>query len=84
VRLPDGRQGVIVIDVPREGPAAQGGVLIGDVLVKLAGATVADTDDVHAQLGPDSVGKRIKAAISRGGQDIDVQITVGERPKGEN
>jgi hypothetical protein len=39
---------------------------------------------VHAQLGPDSVGKRIKAAISRGGQDIDVQITVGERPKGEN
>jgi serine protease DegQ len=84
VRLPDGRQGVIVIDVPREGPAAQGGVLIGDVLVKLDGAAVADTDDVHAQLGPDSVGKRIKAAISRGGQDIDVQITVGERPKGEN
>ena len=83
VRLPDGRQGVIVIDVQREGPAAQSGVLIGDVLVKLNGASVADTDDVHAQLGPDSVGKRIKAAISRGGNNIEVEITVGERPKGE-
>jgi S1-C subfamily serine protease len=83
VRLPDGRAGVIVIDVQADGPAGQAGLLIGDVLLQLNGAQVSDTDDVHAQLGPTSVGKRLKASIIRGGENREVEITVGERPKGE-
>jgi S1-C subfamily serine protease len=83
VRLPDGRAGVIVINVQPDGPAGTAGVLIGDVLLNLNGASVSDTDDVHANLGPDSVGKRLKVAIVRGGARLDVEIGVGERPKGE-
>jgi S1-C subfamily serine protease len=83
VRLPDGRNGVIVIDVQPDGPAGQAGVLIGDVLLTLDGTPIADTDDVHAKLGPGSAGHRLKAAIIRGGESTTIEIAVGERPKGE-
>jgi len=83
VRLPDGRSGVIVIDVQTDGPAGRAGLLIGDVLLQLNGAPVTDTDDVHANLGPASVDNKLKASIVRGGENKEIEITVGERPKGE-
>lgn len=83
VRLPDGRNGVIVIDLQTDGPAGRAGLLIGDILLQLSGSPVTDTDDVHASLGPASVGKKLKASIVRGGEGKEIEITVGERPKGD-
>jgi len=83
VRLPDGRTGLIVIHVQPDGPAGRAGLLIGDVLLKLEGTTIADTDDVHGHLGADSVGKKLTASIVRGGADLELTIQVGERPRGE-
>jgi S1-C subfamily serine protease len=83
VRLPDGRSGVIVINVQPDGPAGKAGVLLGDVLMKLNGQPISDNDGVHAHLGPESVGKVLKAALIRGGADVEVGITIGERPRGE-
>lgn len=83
VRLPDGRSGLIVIHVEPEGPAGRAGLLIGDVLLTVEGTPIADTDDVHGHLGADSVGKTLKASIVRGGVDLEVNIQVGERPRGE-
>jgi len=84
VRLPDGRAGVIVIHVQPDSPAGKAGVFVGDVLLALNGAPLADNDDVHAQLGPESIGKRLHAAIVRGGADTKLEIAVGERTKGED
>ncbi len=84
VRLPDGRSGLIVINVQPESPAGQAGVLIGDVLLKVNGAAVSDHDDVHNHLTPGSVGKTLKADILRGGAGVEVGITVGERPRSED
>jgi S1-C subfamily serine protease len=84
VRLPDGRGGLIVINVQPDSPAGKAGVLIGDVLMKLAGTDVADHDDVHAHLGPGNVGKKLKAAILRGGVATEVEIAVAERPRSED
>jgi S1-C subfamily serine protease len=83
VRLSQGASGLIVIHVQPDGPAARAGLLIGDVLLKLDGTPVGDTDDVHGHLGVDSVGKNLKATIVRGGADLEVSIQVGERPRGE-
>jgi S1-C subfamily serine protease len=82
VKLPDGRSGLIVINVQADGPAGAAGLLIGDVLLTLDGTKVGDTDDVHAYLGADSVGRTLKAAIVRGG-DLEIAVKVGERPRGE-
>jgi S1-C subfamily serine protease len=73
--------GVIIVNTEPNGPAEQAGVLIGDVLVGLEGKLVSDTGDVQALLGPESVGKTLTAKIVRGGQVVELTITVGERPQ---
>ncbi|MGD0364315.1 MAG: S1C family serine protease [Bryobacteraceae bacterium] len=84
VALPDGSTGLIVLSAEAEGPAARAGVLIGDILVALAGKPVTDTEDIQTALDSESVGKPIAARIVRGGQVIEVEITVGERPRRED
>jgi S1-C subfamily serine protease len=56
-------------------------VLIGDILTALAARPVRDTDDIQSALDSESVGKPIAARIVRGGQVIEVNIIVGERPR---
>jgi S1-C subfamily serine protease len=84
VALPDGNPGMIVLSAEPDGPAARAGVLIGDILVALAGQAVRDTDDIQSALDGESVGKPIVARIVRGGQVIELNITVGERPRRED
>ncbi|HKW90724.1 MAG TPA: S1C family serine protease, partial [Methylomirabilota bacterium] len=48
--------GLMVVTVQPDGPAGRAGVLLGDVLVALDGAPVADLDDVQARLGGDRIG----------------------------
>jgi S1-C subfamily serine protease len=84
VALPDGSTGMIELSAEPDGPAARAGVLIGDILVALAGQPVHDTDDIQTALDGDSVGKPIAARVVRGGQVIEQDITIGERPRRED
>ncbi len=72
--------GLIVVSVQPGGPAENGGVMIGDLLVELAGKAVADTDDVQAAL-EESVGKSVPVRVVRGGAGVNLDITVGVRPR---
>lgn len=74
--------GLLIVSVEPNGPAAKSGLLVGDILVSLAGSPVGDPRDVQAQLGPETVGKAIEARIVRGGEPQTVNVTVGERPRG--
>jgi S1-C subfamily serine protease len=80
VRLPDGKVGLVILSIDPNGPAAKAGIVVGDVLLSLNGHPVEDTDDVQAQLGPESVGKPITAGILRGGSPLDIQVTPAEKP----
>lgn len=89
VRLPDGLRealhlggsfGLVIVNVEPGGPADRAGVLLGDILVALDGASVADPSDVLAALAPERVGQAITARVLRGGQPTDLSITVGQRP----
>jgi S1-C subfamily serine protease len=81
VTLPDGSIGLIVLSAEPDGPAGRAGVLLGDILVTLAGKPVTDTEDLQSVLDHASVGKPVAARIVRGGQVIELTITVGERPR---
>jgi S1-C subfamily serine protease len=72
--------GLIVLSVEPEAPAGQAGVVIGDILLALDDKPVADTEDVQATLGRESVGKSVKASIMRGGELAELTIAIGERP----
>jgi len=80
VELPDHQKGLIVLSLEPQGPAAQAGVLIGDVLVSLAGEAVADTDDIQTALELKGVGQAIEALVVRGGAPRTLSVTIGERP----
>jgi S1-C subfamily serine protease len=72
----------IVLDVEPEGPAHKAGIVIGDILVALAGHPVARLDDIHSQLASDAIGKTLTIKFVRGGALQEAIIVVAERPHG--
>jgi len=91
VRLPDAlrqslqrseKTAAMVLEVEPEGPAHKAGIIIGDILVALAGSPVARLEDVHAQLRGEAIGKPLALKFVRGGAAQEVNIVVGERPRG--
>lgn len=72
--------GLMMLSIEADAPADKAGILIGDILLALGDALVADTDDVQTALGGAEVGSPLKAKILRGGKIKEVEITLGERP----
>ncbi|HWC97566.1 MAG TPA: S1C family serine protease [Candidatus Sulfopaludibacter sp.] len=81
VELPDHHKGLIVLSLEPDGPASKAGVLIGDILVSVAGTEVADTDDIQTVLEGHGVGKSVETGFLRGGTSRTIAIVVGERPR---
>jgi S1-C subfamily serine protease len=91
VRLPDAlrqslrheeKTAAIVLEVEPESPANKAGIVIGDILIALAGHPVARLEDVHSQLRGEAIGKPLALKFVRGGATQEVNIVVGERPRG--
>jgi S1-C subfamily serine protease len=72
----------IVLEVEPDSPAHKAGIVIGDILIALAGHPVARLEDVHSQLHGESIGKPLALKFVRGGAAQEVNIVVGERPRG--
>jgi serine protease DegQ len=73
------KSGLLVVSVEAGGPAEKGGLMLGDLLVGLAGQTIEDTDDLQALLGGDRVGQATPVQVIRGGQSKEMDVTIGER-----
>ena len=71
--------GLMVIGTEKGGPADQGGVLQGDVIVGVDNDTVSDIEDLQAALGPETVGKATLVKVVRGGEVRTLTVTVGVR-----
>ena len=74
----------IVLETQPDGPADKAGIVIGDILVSLAGHPVARPGDVQAILAGDAIGKSLALKFIRGGSVQEGSIVVAERQhKGE-
>jgi S1-C subfamily serine protease len=91
IRLPDAlrqslrrseKTAAIVLEVEPESPAHKAGIVIGDILIALAGHPIARLEDVHSQLNGEAIGKPLALKFVRGGATQEVNIVVGERPRG--
>jgi S1-C subfamily serine protease len=76
--------GVIVVSLEAGGPGDRAGILLGDVLLALDGISVSDTGDVLAVLAGDRTGKQIGVQLIRGGNLVELSLTVGDRPGSED
>jgi S1-C subfamily serine protease len=70
---------LLVVSVKDGGPAAAAGLLVGDILVSLDGVALSSPDDLLDLLAGDRVGRPVTLHIVRGGQPVDVTVTVAER-----
>jgi len=73
-------QGVLITGVLQSGPASAGGVKPGDVVVKIAGRSIANTAqllDAVAALKPQS---EAEIGVQRGDRQLDLRVTVAQRP----
>lgn len=72
--------GLLMVGIEDDSPAVRGGLLIGDILVAIAGRPVQTHAELTAALDEASVGKPVEVEILRGGQPLKLSVTVGERP----
>lgn len=79
VQLPKTGRGLLVVMVDPDGPAEKTGVMVGDIIVAVAGKSLKDSAELQIVLDPEQVGKTIQLGILRGGNALDLSVTVAER-----
>ena len=89
VLVPEGLQaeagqsrGLMIMGVAKDGPAAQAGVLAGDIFVAIGREGVSRPAIVAEHLGPESVGQAIELRLIRAGKVLSLGVTVAARPSG--
>jgi S1-C subfamily serine protease len=91
VRLPDAlrdklqwdeKTAAIVMDVHPGGSADKAGIVIGDILISMAGQPVTSLEDIQSHLAGEAIGKTLPLKFVRGGAIQAGSIVVAERPHG--
>lgn len=72
-------QGLLVVGLADGAPAAEAGLLVGDILIAFAGTPVTDPEQLLGRLSADQVGARVPLTVLRGRETVDVAVTIGER-----
>ena len=91
VRLPEAlrqslqreeKTAAMVLEVEPESPAQNAGIVIGDIIVSLAGRSVARVVVVHSLVHGGTIGQSLALRFVRGGGVQETSIVVGERQHG--
>jgi S1-C subfamily serine protease len=85
VRLPESQrtgeaeEGLIVVAVTPDAPAARAGILIGDVILAVDGQTIGSPEELLDWLTGSRIGKAATVRLLRGGKPAELSVTIGER-----
>lgn len=74
--------GALVTDVPA-GPAADAGMLAGDVILSFDGFEVADTRDLVRRVADAEIGATVRVVVFREGSTQTLRVTLGRRELAE-
>jgi S1-C subfamily serine protease len=72
-------RGLVVVSIEPDGPAERDGLLLGDVIVAIAGLPVGSVEELQDRLSGDLVGTQVPIRLIRGGALTDATVTIGER-----
>jgi len=73
--------GLLALAVTPGGPAANAGILVGDVLMKFDETPIDSPEELMDLLMATGAGHHAQLQVLRGAQPVDVAVTVGERPQ---
>ena len=89
VAIPDSFQGagaqasgLMAMSTVDGGPAAEAGIVAGDIILTFNGTPAHRHRIIASQLGPESIGQKANLRIIRGGNVISLETTIAERPPG--
>jgi Do/DeqQ family serine protease len=74
------KQGVLITGVVQSGPASEGGVRPGDVVVKIGGAPITNTPQLLSAVAALKPRETATVSVQRGSDALDIKVTVGQRP----
>ncbi|MGI6553103.1 MAG: S1C family serine protease [Bacillota bacterium] len=75
-------QGIYVGGVVPGGPAAKAGMQVEDIIIKIDDKTIKTEDDLQNVLKDLKPGDQVVIRVVRKGKAIDLQVTLGEMPRG--
>src|SRR6202171_3251270 len=75
----DQSSGLMVMSVVQDGPAAQAGIVAGDIILSIDGTSTHRFRKIARYFGPDSIGRKADLRLIRSGTVITVQTTIAER-----
>jgi S1-C subfamily serine protease len=71
--------GLMVMSVVEDGPAAQAGIVPGDIILTVDGTSTHRFRNIARLFGPDSIGRKADLRHIRSGTVMTVQTTIAER-----
>ncbi len=71
-------KGALVADVMKDGPAAEAGVKVGDVIVEFDGHTVKDSTELPMLVARTPIGKTVKLKLIRDKETQTLSVKIGE------
>ena len=77
------KAGVLVAAVSEDGPAADAGVLVGDLLITIDGTEVTRTNQVLRQLANHGEGETVAVGLIRDRRTRTVEATLAARPRSQ-
>jgi serine protease Do len=75
-------RGAMVTDVP-DGPALEGGIEVGDVILSFDGQDIRDTRALVRLVGESTIGETVRVVVFRDGATETLRITLGRRETSE-
>jgi S1-C subfamily serine protease len=75
----DQSSGLMVMSVVGDGPAAEAGIVAGDIILSVDGISTHRFRKIARLFGSDSIGRKVDIRLIRGGTVITVQTTIAER-----
>jgi S1-C subfamily serine protease len=75
----DQSSGLMVMSVVDNGPAAQSGIVAGDIILSVDGTPAHRFRKIARHFGADSIGRRAELRLIRSGAVMTVQTTIAER-----
>lgn len=76
-------EGASIAGVVRGGPAAEGGIEAGDIVLSVDGQKVKDSAELINRIGMIKPDTKIKVVVKRDKQEVELAVVVGKRPKSD-
>ena len=75
------KEGVLITGVLQNGPAADGGIRPGDVVVKIKDTPIRNTSQLLNAVAAEQPTTEVPITVQRGSKTVELTVRVGQRPK---